>query len=126
MLAPAIWTCAVSMQPGANTCSRRWIDMTSQMKKIETLHAIEEFLYQEASYLDSPDLDSWLELYTEDGVYWMPAIVDQVDPLNHVSLMYDDRVMMEIRKRNFVHPRAASKDYTVRASHIISNVRIKE
>ncbi len=100
--------------------------MTDQMKHLETLRAIEDFLYQEASFLDNPDLESWLELYTEDGVYWMPAIVDQVDALNHISLMYDDRVMMEIRKRNFVHPRAASKEYTVRASHIISNVRIKE
>jgi 3-phenylpropionate/cinnamic acid dioxygenase small subunit len=54
----------------------------------------------------------------------MPAIEDQADPLNHISLMYDDRVMMEIRRRNFVHPRAASKDYTVRASHLISNIRI--
>ena len=34
--------------------------------------------------------------------------------------------MMEIRRRNFVHPRAASKDYPVRSSHIISNVRIDE
>jgi len=100
--------------------------MSGQKSNLETLHAIEDFLYQEASFLDRPDLDAWLELYTEDGVYWMPAIVDQKDALNHISLMYDDRVMMEIRKRNFVHPRAASKDYTVRASHIISNVRIRK
>jgi aryl-alcohol dehydrogenase-like predicted oxidoreductase len=37
---------------------------------------------------------------------------------------YDDRVMMEIRKRNFVHPRAASKDHVVRCSHLIGNIRI--
>jgi len=90
----------------------------------EGLQQIEEFLYREASFLDNPDLESWLNLYTEDGTYWMPAIPDQQDALNHISLMYDDRVMMEIRKRNFVHPRAASKDYTIRASHIISNIRI--
>ncbi len=98
--------------------------MTAKSHSAEMLHQIEEFLYREASYLDNPDLDAWLQLYTEDGTYWMPAIPDQVDPLNHISLMYDDRVMMEIRKRNFVHPRAASKDYTIRASHIISNIRI--
>jgi benzoate/toluate 1,2-dioxygenase beta subunit len=100
--------------------------MTANLNTPETLRRIEDLLYQEASFLDLPDLDAWLDLYTQDGTYWMPAIVDQKDHLNHISLMYDDRVMMEIRKRNFVHPRAASKDYPVRASHIISNIRITE
>ena len=30
----------------------------------EKLHELERFLYQEASYLDRPDLDSWIDLYT--------------------------------------------------------------
>lgn len=92
----------------------------------ETIRDIERLLYQEASFLDRPDLDSWIELYTEDGTYWMPAIEDQEDPLNHISLFYDDRVLMEVRRRNFVHPRAASKDYAVRSSHIISNIQVQE
>jgi benzoate/toluate 1,2-dioxygenase beta subunit len=85
---------------------------------------VESFLYREASLLDNPDLDTWMLLYTEDGTYWMPAAVDQEDPLNHISHFYDDRVMMEIRRRNFVHPRAASKDSEVRSSHIISNIQL--
>lgn len=88
------------------------------------LQDIEHFLYDEASLLDSPDLDRWVDLYTEDGTYWMPVKPDQADPFNHVSLFYDDRVMMEVRRRNFVHPRAASKDHPVRCSHIIGNIRL--
>ncbi len=87
------------------------------------LHVVEGFLYQEAGYLDRPDLESWLALYTDDGTYWMPASEDQPDPFNHISHFYDDRVLMEIRKRNFVHPRAASKDSAVRCSHLIGNIR---
>jgi benzoate/toluate 1,2-dioxygenase beta subunit len=98
--------------------------MSETVPDFATIRRIEEFLYLEASFLDRPNLDAWIELYTEDGTYWMPAIEDQQDPLNHISLFYDDRVMMEIRRRNFVHPRAASKDYKVRASHLISNIRI--
>lgn len=90
------------------------------------LAAIERLLYQEATYLDKSDLEGWLALYAEDGTYWMPVMEDQADPINHVSIFYDDRVMMEIRKRNFVHPRAASKDHKVRSSHIIANIRIEE
>jgi len=85
--------------------------------------SIEQFLYREAALLDRPNLDAWMELYTEDGTYWMPSMEDQPDPLNHLSFIYDDRVMMEIRRRNFVHPRAASKDHKVRCNHIIGNVR---
>ena len=92
----------------------------------ELIREIEQFLYQEASFLDRPDLDSWVDLYTADGTYWMPAIPDQDDPENHISLFYDDRVLMEVRRRNFVHPAAASKDYAIRASHIISNVQVTD
>lgn len=85
---------------------------------------IEDFLYREAGLLDRPDLDGWVQLFTADGTYWMPAAEDQPDPLNHISHIYDDRVMMEIRRRNFVHPRASSKDSPVRASHLIGNIRL--
>ena len=90
------------------------------------LHAIEAFLYIEAGFLDRPDLDSWLALYTDDAHYWIPASEDQPDAVNHVSHVYDDRVMMEIRRRNFVHPRASSKEWSVRCSHVIGNVRQAE
>jgi benzoate/toluate 1,2-dioxygenase subunit beta len=88
------------------------------------LQEVEALLYREADCLDRADLAAWMALYTEDGTYWMPASPDQEDPLNHISHFYDDRVMMEIRKRNFTHPRAASKDHTVRCSHLIGNIRI--
>lgn len=100
--------------------------MTTVVTSNETIREIEALLYEEASYLDQPDLDSWLEMYTEDGTYWMPAIPDQADPHMHISLFYDDRVLMEVRRRNFKHPAAASKDYTVRASHIISNIQVEQ
>jgi benzoate/toluate 1,2-dioxygenase beta subunit len=88
------------------------------------LRKLEQFLYDEANLLDRPDLDAWMALYTEDGSYWMPAAEGQEDHENHISLFYDDRVMMEVRRRNFVHPRAASKDHPVRCSHLIGNVRV--
>lgn len=87
------------------------------------MQAVEDFLYLEASYLDVPDLEKWLTLYSEDGTYWMPASENQADPLNEISHFYDDRVLMEIRKRNFIHPRASSKDASVRCSHLIANIR---
>ena len=100
--------------------------MTSLITSVETLREIEQLLYRQASYLDNPDLDSWMSLFTEDGTYWMPAQENQPDPDMYLSHIYDDRVMMEIRRRNFIHPRAASKEYKVRCSHIISNIQVIE
>ena len=117
--------CAVSIPPGSNTWLVGCLDMSVTLSDFN-LRNIETLLYDEASLLDRPDLDRWIELYTEDGTYWMPVAEDQEDPINHISLFYDDRVMMEIRRRNFVHPRAASKEYKLRCSHIISNIRIIE
>ncbi|MBT8447679.1 MAG: aromatic-ring-hydroxylating dioxygenase subunit beta [Gammaproteobacteria bacterium] len=88
--------------------------------------AIEQLLYDEADCLDRADLDAWFNMYTDDGTYWMPVEPDQADPLSHISLFYDDRLMMEIRRRNFGHPFAAAMEYPVRCSHIIGNIRVLE
>lgn len=87
---------------------------------------IELALYDEADCLDRADLDAWMELYTEDGTYWMPSAIDQEDPHTHISIMYDDRTLMEVRRRNFGHPSAASMEIPVRCSHMISNIRVQE
>jgi 3-phenylpropionate/cinnamic acid dioxygenase small subunit len=87
------------------------------------LGIIEEFLYREADCLDRADLDAWFELYTPDATYWMPVTPDQQSPETEISIFYDDRLLMEIRRRNFGDEWAASMDYDVRCSHIIGNIR---
>jgi hypothetical protein len=82
--------------------------MTSVVTSNEAIREIEQLLYKEASFLDRPDLDSWVELYTDDGTYWMPAIEDQEDPLNHVSLFYDagriERLQSPLFAYHLEHP----------------------
>ena len=90
------------------------------------IQSVTGLLYQEADYLDKGDLDAWIELYTQDATYWMPVSEAQTDPHTHISLFFDDRVMMEIRRRNFGHKLAASMEYPIRCSHIIGNVCIEK
>ena len=89
------------------------------------LKKLENFLYKEAELLASNDLDNWMDLYADDGIYWMPVKEDQEDGLNHVSIFYDDKTLMDIRSRHMKHPQAASKDFVLRASHIIGNVQVQ-
>ncbi len=96
------------------------------MSNAELIAPITELLYREADFLDAADLDGWIELYTQDGTYWMPVTPEQEDPINHISLFYDDRTIMEVRRRNLNHPRASSKDLPIRCSHIIGNIRMQD
>ena len=52
---------------------------------------IEEFLYREARLLDERRFEEWMNLFAEDGYYWVPAAPDQKDPYDGVSIFFDDR-----------------------------------
>ena len=88
------------------------------------IREIEDFLYAEADLLDRTDLEQWMELYTEDGTYWMPVREDQEDPLNEISILYENRTLMAVRCNNFGHRLAPSMEYPIRCNHIISRVRV--
>ena len=51
------------------------------------MRSVEKFLFYEARLLDQGRLEEWGQLFTDDGIYWVPATVDQPDPIPHVSLM---------------------------------------
>ncbi len=95
-------------------------------KQAVDLRDIESFLYRETDLLDKGDLHSWRDLFTDDGTYWIPVTPDQQDPLGHISLIYENRLMMAIRAENFGHRLAASMQYDIRCSHIMSNIRLLE
>ncbi|MCZ6831760.1 MAG: aromatic-ring-hydroxylating dioxygenase subunit beta [Gammaproteobacteria bacterium] len=88
------------------------------------IREIEDFLYAEADLLDRTDLENWMALFTDDGTYWMPVREDQDDPLNEISILYENRTLMAIRCNNFGHRLAPSMEYPVRCNHIISAVRV--
>ncbi len=91
---------------------------------IEDKHRIEGFLYEEALCLDEARLDDWMSLYSEDGVYWMPASPAQTCPLTEISILYEDQLLMDIRRRNLGHALSPSMDYPIRGSRIIGNIHL--
>ena len=96
----------------------------SDNNKSPDMAEIQNLLNLEARYLNSADFDKWISLYTEDGIYWMPLDSEQTDPEAHDSIFYEDRTLMEIRKRNFDHQLSPSMQYPVRSSRIISDVHL--
>lgn len=87
---------------------------------------VEQLLYREAELLDRCQLADWLTLYTDDATYWIPLEAGQADPFTTASIVFDDRRMLEIRVRQFTHPRAHARVPPPRTVHHVSNVRVVE
>ena len=86
----------------------------------------EAFLVNEAQLLDEGKFEEWLALFTDDAWYWVPSEPNQESPLTTVSLMYDDRKLLETRVRRLASPRIYSQEPRSRTSRIVTNVSIRE
>ena len=93
---------------------------------IELRSEVEQLLYHEAWLLDRGRLDEWLALFTDDATYWIPLQADQADPLTTSSIVYDDRRLLEVRVRQFQHPRAHARLPALRTVHQVGNVQVLE
>ena len=86
----------------------------------------EDFLYHEADLLDDRRLDAWLDLFTGDAVYWVPARPGPADPDRHVSLLYDDRGRMEERVWRLSVGPAHAQIPPSATRRLITNVRVAD
>lgn len=90
------------------------------------------FLYREARYLDDREWGNWLELYTPDVEFWMPAWDDfdnlTDDPQSQISLIwYGNRQGLEDRVFRIKTERSSATSMPEpRTSHNIANVEILE
>lgn len=87
--------------------------------------AIADFLFMEAELLDQRRWFDWLDLFAEGGMYWVPLRADQPDPVNHVSLFYEDAMLREVRARRLEEQRAWSQQPLVHSARAVSNIRVR-
>lgn len=86
----------------------------------------ELFLVFEARLLDDRRFRDWMDLFTEDGTYWVPAAPGQSGPFEQASLFYDDRQLMQTRIDRLEHPRIHVQTPASRTAHIVGNVIVEE
>lgn len=82
----------------------------------------EDFLFHEAMLIDDRRFDEWLELFTDDGLYWVPAGDGGADPNRHVSIIYDFARERAWRVERLLHRHNWSQDPPARTAHVVSNV----
>ncbi len=92
----------------------------------DTQRAVEQFLYRQAEILDDRGWDAWLDLWTEDGIYWAPVSAEQERGDGVPNIFYEDLDLMKVRIKRINHPRAWSQSPRNHTSHVVSNVVIEE
>ncbi len=90
----------------------------------KALRDIALLLHAETELLDQQRYAEWLDLFTDDCCYWVPANVGQTDPLNEVSLFYENRELMAMRIARIQHPQAHSLSHPLRISHVVGEAVI--
>ena len=78
-----------------------------------------EFVYDEARLIDDKRFDDWYELFTDDGIYWMPLTRDQPDGINHTSLLYEDKLLLRVRIERLKSPRSFSQHQPSFCQHVL-------
>ena len=89
------------------------------------VRAIERFLIHEADLLDRRKYEEWLGLFTEDCRYWIPLEENQADPKNAISLVYDDRKLLETRVRRLGKDSMHAQAPHSRTLHVIGNLVVE-
>ena len=78
-----------------------------------------DFVVHESRLLDAKRYEEWNALFTDDAFYWLPAVPDQEDGLNHCSHMYEDKLLRELRIERLKSPRAFSQQPPSRCHHLL-------
>jgi 3-phenylpropionate/cinnamic acid dioxygenase small subunit len=87
----------------------------------DLLREIEQLLYRQSELLDSKLWQDYIDLFTDDGVYWMPVTPDQTEWEGSPSIFAEDKYMMEVRMGRVSHPTAWSQVPMWGTSHVIGN-----
>jgi 3-phenylpropionate/cinnamic acid dioxygenase small subunit len=89
-------------------------------------HQVEQFLYRQSELLDTRQWQAWIDLFADDGVYWMPA-----DPAHKhwdgvPAIFAEDRNLMNVRMKRVLHPDAWSQRPMWGTNHVVSNIIIEK
>lgn len=90
------------------------------------LEDVTRFIYREARLQDEHRYDDWEALWTDDGVYWVPANGDGGDPEQVMSIIYDNRSRIALRIRQYHTGKRFSQTPQSRLRRLVSNIEIDE
>ncbi len=106
---------------GAGTLGR---EGASSLESGALLREVEAFVHHEGNLQDRHEYDAWEALWTEDGVYWIPANGDDIDPEKEMSIIYDNRSRIALRIKQLHTGRRLAQTPQSNLVRVISNIQI--
>jgi 3-phenylpropionate/cinnamic acid dioxygenase small subunit len=87
--------------------------------------AVEQLLYRQAEALDSKEWQAFINLFTPDGMYWMPPAPHYTTWNGMPAIFAEDRDLMTVRMKRVTHPHAWSQAPEWGTNHVVSNVVVE-
>ena len=97
--------------------------MTDTLNVLD-VRVVEQFLYREVRLADEHDYNGWEALWTDDGLYWVPAGGDDTDRMTQMSIIHDNRNRIATRIKQFNTGRRLSQVPASRLRRVVSNVEL--
>ncbi len=97
-------------------------------------HEIHDFLVREARLLDDRAFETWLDLFTDDIVYWMPErtnpwessdLADSVSKPGELALFEETKETLRTRVARLATGMAWSEVPPSRTRHLVTNVQVE-
>ncbi|QGA68997.1 aromatic-ring-hydroxylating dioxygenase subunit beta [Sulfolobus sp. E11-6] len=91
---------------------------------------IENFIYREMRLLDEKRYQEWLDLFSDDGVYWIPRWISEnnivENPEDDLNILYLDKSRLEIYIKRILTGMAYTYEPHARTTRLVSNILIGE
>ncbi|HEX5476939.1 MAG TPA: aromatic-ring-hydroxylating dioxygenase subunit beta [Burkholderiales bacterium] len=91
----------------------------------EVQHPVEQFLYRQAELLDTKQWQGWIDLFADDGIYWMPPDASYKTWDGQPAIFAEDKNLMNVRMGRVLHPDAWSQRPLWATNHVVSNVVLR-
>jgi len=101
---------------------------------VELWFEVQQFLVREARLIDDRRFEEWLDLFTDDAVYWMPgrtnpwrsgAVADSVTKPGELAIFEDTKETLTTRVQRLRTGMAWGEDPPSRTRHLITNVEVE-
>jgi 3-phenylpropionate/cinnamic acid dioxygenase small subunit len=102
---------------------------------LQLWHEVQQFLFREARLLDERRFEEWLELFTDDAIYWMPGrknawrsgdVADSITKPGELAVFEDTKATLGTRVARLRTGMAWAEEPPSRTRHLITNVEVQE
>ncbi len=90
----------------------------------ELHHEVGQLLYRQSELLDSKQWAAYVDLFTDDGVYWAPSLPEHEHWDGKPAIFIEDKDLMTVRMKRVAHPNAWSQQAEWATNHVVSNIVI--